>query len=125
MRQTIIRDGAVLGDRRSPDDASRFGFEFIRDAFVRLQGKGIGFLTGVRGAAFGTVVEMHKAQRMRSGTHPQGPDGLTRVDGLIVDGDELHSARKVQNGIGLGGWRCVNLYGCGGAAREPCKAEAE
>jgi hypothetical protein len=47
MRQAIIRDGAVLGDRRPPDDTSRFSFEFICDAFVHFQDKGIGFLTGV------------------------------------------------------------------------------
>ena len=94
MGEAIIRNCAVLGDRRPPNDASRFSFEFIGDARVCLQRKRGGDLSGMRSTAFETLIEMDKPQGVRARPHPQSANGLMGLNGLAIHFDELHRSRE-------------------------------
>jgi hypothetical protein len=64
VRGTVSFNRGLLGDRRSPDNASGFRFEMIGDTGMNIQDKGCRELPGVFGAPVNALIEMHEAQGM-------------------------------------------------------------
>lgn len=56
----IACNRGLRGDRRSPDDASRFRFELVGDTGMGIQDKRRGVLSGMFGTAINTGIEMRK-----------------------------------------------------------------